>query len=87
MNSRPCWRWATRRCKVALVYPEDADGGVEAIGFSGIGTAILGCKGDDAFDWRVRQTISGSGRCFISRKQRAISTCRLARCATAADRA
>ena len=39
--------------QVALVYPEDADDGVEKLSVrSGIGTAILGYKEGDAFDWR-----------------------------------
>ena len=39
---------------MALVYPEDADGSPGKLSvFSGVGTAILGYREGDAFDWRM----------------------------------
>lgn len=55
MNSRALLQVDDEEVEVALVYPEDADG--SAAGklsvCSGIGTAILGYKEGDAFDWRI----------------------------------
>lgn len=38
---------------VALVYPEDGEGSGLLSVCSDLGTAILGCKEGDAFDWRI----------------------------------
>jgi len=39
---------------VALVYPEEADDSAGKLSVcSDMGTAILGSKEDDAFDWRI----------------------------------
>lgn len=54
MNSRALLQVDDEEVEVALVYPEDADGGPGKLSVcSGIGTAILGYKEGDAFDWRV----------------------------------
>lgn len=53
MNSKALLEVDNEEVQVALVYPEDADDGVERLSVcSGIGTAILGYKEGDAFDWR-----------------------------------
>ena len=53
MNSKALLEVGNEEVQVALVYPEDADGGVEKLSVcSSIGTAILGYKEGDAFDWR-----------------------------------
>ena len=39
---------------MALVYPQDADDSAGKLSvYSDIGTAILGYKEGDAFDWRI----------------------------------
>ena len=54
MNSRVLLEVDDQPMEVALVYPEDADddAGKLSVG-GGIGTAILGYKAGDAFNWRV----------------------------------
>ena len=54
MNSRVLLEVDDQPMEVALVYPEDADddAGKLSVG-CGIGTAILGYKAGDAFNWRV----------------------------------
>ena len=43
-----------KELEVALVYPEDADDRAGKLSVcSGIGTAILGYREGDAFDWRI----------------------------------
>ncbi len=55
MNSRAVLQLDDEEVEVALVYPEDADSTAGKLSVcSGIGTAILGYKEGDAFDWRVR---------------------------------
>ncbi len=55
MNSRAVLQLDDEEVRVALVYPEDADDGAGRLSVcSGIGTAILGYREGDAFDWRVR---------------------------------
>lgn len=54
MNSRALLQVDDEELEVALVYPEDADDSVGKLSVSsGIGTAILGYKEGDAFDWRI----------------------------------
>ena len=54
MNSRALVQLDDEKVEVALVYPEDADGSAGKLSVcSGIGTAILGYKEGDAFDWRM----------------------------------
>ena len=54
MNSRAVLQVDDEEIEVALVYPEDADGSAGKLSVcSGIGTAILGYREGDAFDWRV----------------------------------
>ena len=54
MNSKALLEVDNEEVQVALVYPEDADDGAEKLSVcSGIGTAILGYKEGDAFDWRI----------------------------------
>ena len=54
MNSRALVQLDDEDVEVALVYPEDADDSAGKLSIcSGIGTAILGYKEGDAFDWRV----------------------------------
>ena len=54
MNSRALLQLDNEEVEVALVYPEDADGSAEKLSVcSAIGTAILGYKEGDAFDWRI----------------------------------
>jgi regulator of nucleoside diphosphate kinase len=54
MNSRALLQLDKEKVEVALVYPEDADGSAGKLSVcSGIGTAILGYKEGDAFDWRI----------------------------------
>ncbi|MFP5466775.1 MAG: GNAT family N-acetyltransferase [Gammaproteobacteria bacterium] len=54
MNSRALVQLDDEEVEVALVYPEEADdrAGKWSV-CSGIGTAILGYKEGDAFDWRM----------------------------------
>ena len=54
MNSRALLRLDDEALEVALVYPDDADevSGRMSVG-TGIGTAILGYREGDAFDWRL----------------------------------
>ncbi len=55
MNSRALLQLDDEEMEVALVYPEDADEGVGKVSIcSGIGTAILGYREGDVFDWRTR---------------------------------
>lgn len=55
MNSRALLQLDDEEVQVALVYPEDADDGAGRLSVcSGIGTAILGYREGDAFEWRVR---------------------------------
>jgi len=54
MNSRALLQLDDEEVEVALVYPEDADDSAGKLSVcSGIGTAILGYKEGDAFDWRI----------------------------------
>jgi regulator of nucleoside diphosphate kinase len=54
MNSRALLQLDKEKVEVALVYPDDADGSAGKLSVcSGIGTAILGYKEGDAFDWRI----------------------------------
>jgi len=54
MNSRTLVQLDDEELEVALVYPEDADDRAGRLSVcSGIGTAILGYKEGDAFDWRM----------------------------------
>jgi regulator of nucleoside diphosphate kinase len=54
MNSRALLQLDKEKVEVALVYPEDADDSAGKLSVcSGIGTAILGYKEGDAFDWRM----------------------------------
>ncbi|GAB1393865.1 bifunctional GNAT family N-acetyltransferase/nucleoside diphosphate kinase regulator [Rhodocyclaceae bacterium] len=54
MNSRALVQLDDEEVEVALVYPEDADDSTGKLSVcSGIGTAILGYKEGDAFDWRM----------------------------------
>ncbi len=56
MNSRALLLLDDEPMEVALVYPEDADEDAGRLSIcSGIGTAILGYKAGDAFDWRIPQ--------------------------------
>lgn len=54
MNSRALLKVDDEAVEVALVYPDDADepSGRLSVG-AGIGTAILGFREGDAFDWRL----------------------------------
>lgn len=55
MNSRALVQLDDEEVEVALVYPEDADDSAGKLSVcSGIGTAILGYKEGDAFDWRMK---------------------------------
>ena len=54
MNSRALLQVDDEEIEVALVYPEDADERAGKLSVcTGIGTAILGFKEGDAFNWRV----------------------------------
>lgn len=54
MNSRTLLQVDDEEREVALVYPEDADDHAGKLSvFSGIGTAILGYRQGDAFNWRM----------------------------------
>jgi len=54
MNSRALVQLDDEEVEVALVYPEDADDSAGKLSVcSGIGTAILGYREGDAFDWRM----------------------------------
>ncbi len=54
MNSRALLQLDGEALQVALVYPQDADDGAGKLSVcSDIGTAILGYREGDAFDWRV----------------------------------
>ncbi|MDO9437646.1 bifunctional GNAT family N-acetyltransferase/nucleoside diphosphate kinase regulator [Hydrogenophaga sp.] len=54
MNSRALLQLDDEALEVALVYPEDADGGDGKLSVtSEVGTAILGYREGDAFDWRM----------------------------------
>ena len=54
MNSRAVLQLGDEEVEVALVYPEDADDSAGKLSVcSDIGTAILGYKEGDAFDWRM----------------------------------
>lgn len=54
MNSRAVLQLDDEEVEVALVYPEDADDRAGRLSVcSGIGTAILGYREGDAFDWRI----------------------------------
>jgi regulator of nucleoside diphosphate kinase len=54
MNSRALLEVDDEEVRVALVYPEDADDDAGKLSVcSGIGTAILGYREGDAFDWRI----------------------------------
>ena len=61
MNSRALVQLDDEDVEVSLVYPEDADDSAGKLSIcSGIGTAILGYKEGDAFDWRLNgRTVSG----------------------------
>jgi regulator of nucleoside diphosphate kinase len=54
MNSRALLQLDDEEVEVALVYPEDADGRAGKLSVcSGTGTAILGYREGDAFEWRI----------------------------------
>ena len=54
MNSRAVVRLDGETVEVALVYPEEADDSAGKLSVcSDVGTAILGYKEGDAFDWRM----------------------------------
>lgn len=54
MNSRALVHLNDEKMEVALVYPEDADDNAGKLSVcSSFGTAILGYKEGDAFDWRM----------------------------------
>ena len=54
MNSRAVLQLDDEDIEVTLVYPEDADHAAGKFSVcSGVGTAILGVKVGDAFDWRM----------------------------------
>lgn len=54
MNSRALLQLDGEPIEVALVYPEDADDGAGRLSVcSGLGTAILGYREGDRFDWRI----------------------------------
>lgn len=54
MNARALLQLDDEEVEVAVVYPEDADDGAGRLSVcSDIGTAILGCREGDAFDWRM----------------------------------
>ena len=54
MNSRALLRLDEVAVEMALVYPEDADDSAGRFSvFSGVGTAILGCREGDRIDWRI----------------------------------
>ena len=54
MNSKAVLQVDDEEVEVALVYPEDADDRAGKLSVcSGIGTAILGYKEGDAFNWRI----------------------------------
>ena len=54
MNSRTLLQLDDDEVEVALVYPEDADDSAGKLSIrSGIGTAILGFREGDSFDWRI----------------------------------
>jgi regulator of nucleoside diphosphate kinase len=54
MNSRALLQLDDEEVEVALVYPEDADEGDGKLSVcSGIGTAILGYREGNTFDWRI----------------------------------
>ncbi len=54
MNSRTLLQLDDEEMEVALDYPEDADDSAGKLSVcSDIGTAILGYKVGDAFDWRM----------------------------------
>ncbi len=54
MNSRALLHLDDDAVEVALVYPDDADDSARRLSvFAGIGTAILGYREGDAFDWRL----------------------------------
>ena len=54
MNTRALLQLDGEDREVALVYPEDADEGAGKLSVcSGLGTAILGYREGDAFDWRL----------------------------------
>lgn len=54
MNSRALLHLDDEAVEVALVYPQDADESAGKLSvYSDIGTAILGYKEGDAFDWRI----------------------------------
>ena len=54
MNSRALLHLDDEKVEVALVFPQDADDSAGKLSvYSDIGTAILGYKEGDAFDWRI----------------------------------
>lgn len=54
MNSRALVQLDDEELEVALVFPEDADDSAGKLSVcSDMGTAILGYKEGDAFDWRM----------------------------------
>jgi regulator of nucleoside diphosphate kinase len=54
MNTRALLQVDDEEREVALVYPEEADDSAGKLSVcSGIGTAILGYKAGDAFNWRM----------------------------------
>ena len=54
MNSKALLQVDDEEREVALVYPDDADSSADKVSVaSGIGTAILGYKEGDAFNWRI----------------------------------
>ncbi|MBX3637508.1 MAG: GNAT family N-acetyltransferase [Rubrivivax sp.] len=56
MNSRALLQLDDEPVEVALVYPEDADERAGKLSVrAGMGTAILGYREGDAFDWRIAE--------------------------------
>ncbi|WP_028600851.1 bifunctional GNAT family N-acetyltransferase/nucleoside diphosphate kinase regulator [Ottowia thiooxydans] len=54
MNSRALLHLDDKELEVALVYPQDADDSAGKLSVcSGVGTAILGYKEGDEFNWRI----------------------------------
>jgi regulator of nucleoside diphosphate kinase len=53
MNSKALLHVDGEERELALVYPEDADSAGKLSVFSDLGTAILGYRAGDAFNWRL----------------------------------
>lgn len=71
MNSGALLQVDDEEVEVSLVYPEDADDRAGKLSVCpDIGTAILGYKEGDAFNWRIPHgpAISGLEKCCISQE-------------------